>query len=283
MEPVTTDAPRYVPYRPPPPPPPPNARRRRVVLVVVLGWVAVLVGTGAWYAFHGRPTVREQTTIGQAQATVDRAVGLVVGGAGATAVPAITGYQESATCRITPARSGAKYQRVAWLYTQPGNEPALLRQVTAALPAGYRAHYQPSADGTTGTLRADAGDYVAVTGTVAQPGAVKVVADTGCRPVGKVPAADPTTEPAGAQPVHAMLAALGVTAADWSTHTLPCGLRTVEAVSAPGQTVGSLPAPAGPAVVHRDDLYADTTGLAVRTAGGRATVTLTSGAGGCGQ
>jgi hypothetical protein len=283
MEPVTTDAPMYVPYRPPPPPPPPNARRRRVVLVVVAGWVAVLVGTGAWYAFHGRPTVREQTTIGQAQATVDRAVGLVVAGAGSTAVPAVTGYQTSGTCAITPARSGAKYQRVAWLYTQPGNEPALLRQVTAALPAGYHAHFLPSADGTTGTLRADAGDYVAITGTVAQPGAVKVVADTGCRPVGNVPASDPTAEPADAQPVHAMLAALGVTSADWSTHTLPCGLRTVEAVSAPGQTVGSLPAPASPALVHRDDLYADTTGLAVRIGGGRATVTLTSGAGGCGQ
>jgi hypothetical protein len=138
---------------------------------------------------------------------------------------------------------------------------------------------RPSAPRTP-TLVADAGDYVAVTGTVDRPGLVLVSASTGCRPVGHRPAADPTTAPPATDraQVDGALAAFGITAQRWSTHALPCGVRTIEADGA--RPAGALPAP-GPgratALVRRDDVYAEQPGLLVRADGDRAVVSLTTG------
>src|SRR5215813_11295841 len=81
----------YLPYVPPPPPPPVDPRRRRLLIGLSAGWALVLL-VGVWYALNGRPTIREQTTVAQAQATVDRAITQVVQAARPVAVPAITGY-----------------------------------------------------------------------------------------------------------------------------------------------------------------------------------------------
>ncbi|GAA5177759.1 hypothetical protein GCM10023322_03240 [Rugosimonospora acidiphila] len=276
------DQPRYVPYLPPPPPPPPDPRRRRVMVAVCSAWALVLLVGGVWYARHGKPSVREQTTIAQAQSTVDRAIGLVVDAAGAGVVPAITGYDRLDSCEITPVRSGERYDREVWLATAPGTESALLNRIAAGLPRAYRPGVARPA--TTGTpaprLAADAGDYVEITGSVDRAGLVQVTAGTGCRPLGQRPAADPTATPGAADraPVEPVLRQLGVAAAHWSIHQLPCGLRTVEAVGAPTATLDSLPTPAKPPVVDRDDVYADPSGLLVRADGDQVTVTFTAGA-----
>jgi type II secretory pathway pseudopilin PulG len=252
-------------YAPPPPPPPVNPRRRRALIVVAVVWGVLLATTGVWYSLHGRATAREQTTVEAAGATVDTAIQNVVRAAGASVVPAVSGFEKAGGCSVTPVRSGVTYQRVAWLYTPVGSEPALLDRLAAGLPASYDAKAHHSPGGAVHTLAADAGNFVAVTGSVSLPGLVRVVADTGCRPLGRAPAADPAVAPVDNP--------FGV-AGDWHAHALPCGLRTVEAHGTGRQP---LTGPAGAAaVVSTPDVYADRTGLAARTGNG-VTVTVTSG------
>ena len=270
----------YLPYVPPPPPPPVDPRRRRLLIGLSAAWALVLLVGGVWYALDGRPTVREQTTIQQAQATVDRAITQVVRAARPVAVPAITGYDQVEPCDITPVRAGARYDREAWLATPPGTEPALLDRIAHALPAGYGTTVVKPSAPKPARLVADAGDYVALTGVVDRPGLVMVSAATGCRPVGQRPVTDPTASPAPADraPLDRALTAFDVTPVHWSTHRLPCGLTTIEADGG-ARPAGPLPTPsAGQPLVHRDDVYAEQSGLLVRVEGDHAVVSLTTGA-----
>jgi hypothetical protein len=295
---VTLDnPPRYVPYEPPAPPPPPDPRRRRLLVAVGCAWALVLLVGAVWYAWDGKPSVREQTTVAEAQSTVDRAIGQVVGaagtgvvaGAGVAAgtgvVAAVTGYDKTDSCQITPVRPGAEYDREVWLATAAGSEPALLDRIAAGLPASYHpVAVHPTApvaeDPTQGhRLNADAGDYVEITGSIDRSGLVLVVASTGCRPVGRPPAADPSAPPSAGQRarIAGMLDALGITGVRWSTHRLPCGLRTVEADGVPHQTLDALPASSPPPLVAGDGVYARSPGLLARLDGDQATVTFTDG------
>lgn len=270
----------YLPYVPPPPPPPVDPRRRRLLIGLSAAWALVLLVGGVWYALQGRPTIREQTTIQQAQATVDRAITQVVQAARPVAVPAITGYDQVEPCDITPVRAGARYDREAWFATTPGTEPALLDRIAHALPPGYGTSVVKPSAPKPARLVADAGDYVALNGTVDRPGLVMVSASTGCRPVGQRPPADPTTSPAPADraPVDRALSAFGVAAVRWSTHRLPCGLTTIEADGGT-RPAGPLPTPtAGQPLVHRDDVYAEQPGLIVRVDGDHDVISLTTGA-----
>jgi hypothetical protein len=249
---------------------------------VTAGWVLVLLVGAVWWALRGSPTVREQTTIGQAQSTVDKAVSLVLAAAGPDAVPAITGYDQVDSCSITPVRRGERYDREVWLATPPGTEPDLLRRIAQALPPGYHATVATATTADSSRLSADAGDYVAVTGAVDRPGLVQVSAATGCRPLGHRPAADPSGTPSASDraAVDSALAAFGITPVRWATHRLPCGVTTIEADGAT-RPAGPLPAPSAspsPPVVHRDDVYASLPGLIVRLDDDHAVLTLTSGA-----
>jgi hypothetical protein len=257
----------YVSYPAPPPPSPYGTRRsRRILLAVAAVWGLVLATTGIWYSLHGRHTAREQTTIAQAQPVVDEAITEVVRAAGASAVPAVFGFDKVADCKVTPIRSGVKYERVLWLYVPVAAEPALLDRIAAGLPAKYRAQAHHSPGNALHTLTADAGDFVAVNGSVPEPGLVSVTAETGCRTLGRAPATDPTT--AGGTDL------LGV-AGDWRLHSLPCGLRTATVAGPAGKPLGGLPK-AG-AVVATDSVYADHTGLGVHRDGDTVTLTVTTG------
>jgi hypothetical protein len=256
----------YLVYEPPAPRAPVDPRRRRVLIAVAVVWGVLLAVTGIWYSFHGRATAREQTTIEAARPTVDEAVQNVVRAAGASVVPAISGYGKASDCAVTPVRSGVTYQRIARLYTPVGSEAALLDRLAAGLPGSYHAQAHHSPGGAVHTLAADAGNFVVVNGSVALPGLVEIVADTGCRPLGNAPAVDPTGGPVGNP--------FGVTGVS-RVHSLPCGLRTVEvhggAVRPLNGLVGS------GVVVSTADVYADRSGVAARTADGGVTVTVTTG------
>ncbi|MEN3310631.1 MAG: hypothetical protein V7603_6833, partial [Micromonosporaceae bacterium] len=261
---------------PPPPRPPAHPGRRRVLVALAVAWALALVGTGIWYSFHGTPTVRDQTTIAQAAPHVDDAVGKVLAVAGADPVPAVSGYQKVADCGLTPVRAGARYQRSVRLYTRVGAERDLLGRVAAGLPRGYRAKMSGR------SLAADAGYYVALTGGVEQPGVVKIVASTGCRALGHQPAGDPDAQPPAGDraAIDPVLAALRAGTVRWSTHRLPCGVRTVEAVV--GGAAGSLRTalhPAGAPLVSGDDVYAFRDGgaaVAARRSADTVTVTATT-------
>ncbi|HKS97943.1 MAG TPA: hypothetical protein VJT31_00305, partial [Rugosimonospora sp.] len=156
-------------------PPPERPRRRRLFTAVAVAWALLLLGTGLWYALHGEPTVRDQTTIAQAQPRVDEAVGTVLAAAGTGPVAAVSGFQKASDCAVTPVRAGARYQRSVLLYTAVGGEGELLSTIAAGLPPRYHARVDRSG------LVADAGYYVLVTGDAPQPGVVRVIAATGCR------------------------------------------------------------------------------------------------------
>ena len=256
----------YLPYQPPPPPAPPNPRTRKALIAVTVAWGLLLAGTGIWYSFHGRPTAREQTTIAAAEPVVAQAMADLVRAAGPAVIPAVSGFEKAEDCAVTPARGGAEYRRLLWLYTPAGPEPALLDRIAGGLPGRYHAVTRHSAGGAVHTLSADAGYYVAVTGSVVVPGLVQVRADTGCRTLGRQPAADPAASP-GENP-------LGINGS-WHLHTLACGLRTL-AVTGPASRPWST-LPGNGTVVSTPEVYATRDGHAARSDGGTVTWTVTSG------
>src|SRR5947199_266654 len=139
---------------------------------VAAAWGLLLAVSGIWYSLHGRPTERDQTTIARAEPVVAQAVADVVRAAGTSVVPALSGFEKTADCSVTPVRGGAEYQREVWLYTPVSTEPALLDRIAHGLPARYRAVVHHPAGGAVPTLAADAGYYVAVTGSVERSGLV---------------------------------------------------------------------------------------------------------------
>jgi hypothetical protein len=257
----------YLPYPPPTPPDPPMSRKaRRTLVAVTSAWVLVLLVSGILYSLHGRPSAREQTTIARAEPIATQAVEDVVRAAGPSVVPAVSGFDSTGDCDVTAVRRGVRYQRTVSLFTPPGTEAALVDTIVAGLPDRYDAAAHHSPGGALHTLTADAGYYVAVTGSVVSPGLVTVRADTGCRTLGAPIGADPTTAP-GDNP-------LDVTGS-WYVHALPCGLRTV-AVSGPAaKPLAGLPQ-AG-VVVSTKDAYATRDGSTARLVNGAVTWTRTTG------
>jgi hypothetical protein len=178
-------------YQAPPEPEQPR-RTPKWVIWLTAAWAVGLVVAGSLYALHGEPTVREQTTIVDARATVDRAAGNVITAAGAAPVIAVEPFAREKDCDITPVRSGQDWARLVHVYGPPGAESLLLSSIVDGLPAGYHAKTGP---GHALTLNADAGDYVGVIGAVPSAGDIKIRIATGCRPVGgNVPAAAAPTD-----------------------------------------------------------------------------------------
>lgn len=288
MDGVTTpDAPPaygpYLPYQPPPPLPVPDPRKRWALIVVTVVWALLLGVSAIWYSWHGRPTAREQTTIASAEPTVTEAIQAVVRAAGASVVPAFSGFEKAGDCEVTAARSGMEYRRVLWLYTPVGSEPAVLDRIADGLPDRYAAKSFHSPGGAVHTLSADAGNFVMVSGTVLLPGLVRVRAETGCRTLGDLRSADPTTAPT-TSPATAPATApgenplgenpLGVTGS-WQSHTLPCGLRTVMVTGPASRSFSTLPGPGS--VVSTPQVWAAKDGRAAHTESGQVTWTVTTG------
>jgi len=207
-------------------------------------WIIALAIGGGWYALHGEPSVREQTSIGNARPVVDRAIVDVVAAVGGGPVVAVSGFDRVKSCKITPVRSGAEFHRGVDLYTSPGSESAILHMIASGLPARYHAHAGSSAKLT---LDADAGDFVAVDGTVPAPGLIRIEADTGCRQDRGATVGE-SSPPAGslwAAALAPVLGALGQPAVSYATVAdLACpsggSLRSVQASLPPGSAPASL-------------------------------------------
>jgi hypothetical protein len=175
---------------------------------------------------------------------------------------------------------------VATVYTPEGTEDAVLERVAQALPERYAARVTGQA---TRRLTADAGNFVAVNGSVLGAGEVRFIADAGCRnEEGPVEPAEPTSADADRAAVEAVLSTLGARAAEWRTHRVPGPsgdpLWTVEAVAAGQAADGSVERAlrdtlGETAVIARPDLYAfrnGPVGLVARNDGGRLVVSATT-------
>ncbi|GIG57723.1 hypothetical protein Lfu02_20950 [Longispora fulva] len=193
-------------------------KQRRWLVWFSVAWGVVLVVAALYAIANGHATVKEQRTITQAQPVVDRATEAVVVAAGPVAAR-IGGYDQRETCNVTVARAGLNFQRTINLYTSPGEEKALLKGLADRLPKGYRASLVGD------SLYADAGEFIRVTGMVAGPGQVRVLAATGCRPAGDGPVR--AKEQPDRPPVAAVFAALGVEPLDWAAYHAGCVDTTV--------------------------------------------------------
>jgi hypothetical protein len=200
-----------------------------------VAWALVLGVIAYASVDRDAPTVRDQRSIGEARPIVDRAVGEVAKAAGSDVVLHISGYEVRDDCRITPVRPGRTLERDVTIYTREADGPALLDRIAERLPEGYaaRARHAKGRD----TLRADAGEFVAVSGGVTAPGVVILTVDTGCRPPADLPAApQPTAE--DRETAGQVLAALGGTVSEVSVASAPCPgggtVRTVEIRGEPG-------------------------------------------------
>jgi hypothetical protein len=257
-------------------------------VITVVIWGVILAAGAVWGIATGGPTSRDQTTVADALPVVDRATAEIVSAVDADGqgVATIAELSKAADCSISVIRSGQRYQRVVTVYVTPGTEGALLQRLAQRLPASYQASVRT---GNAPRLSADAGLYVAVNATVAAPGTIRFVLDTGdCRAPGNIPAesaGEPT--PAQRQPVETALGLLRVPAATWHLYQATCSsggrLTSVEAETAKGAVAGPLNVPLAASSastrIATPDLVAytaDHVGVVARTAGDTVIVTATT-------
>lgn len=190
---------------------------------------------------------------------VDRAIEDLIAAAGPDVVVELAGRRFEEGCRITPLRSGADLESTVVFRTSVADGASLLDRIAANLPAAYQAGTWRGSSESAPTLRADAGEFVAVRGTVTEPGVVETTLRTGCRPVPgdlDVQADLLPGRPIDDEPTRA-LEALGVTAtAPVERVSAACAgggaIHTAQAVgTAAGEPplIDALPAPAGAVVV----------------------------------
>ncbi|MET7748238.1 hypothetical protein [Micromonospora sp. NPDC005367] len=185
-------------YAPPSGPDAPAPNRRRWLLAAAVAW-ALLLAVLVWTSVHDDPpTVREQRTLSEAGALVDRAVGELAAAAG-TNLLELTPPRVERGCRVTPLAEGATLTRSVAVAATEGDERQLLEGIADRLPAGWRAGVQMTPDGLR--LRADAGEFVAVAGRPASERQVQLTVDTGCRLLGAgyPPAGEASTATPGAE------------------------------------------------------------------------------------
>lgn len=181
------------------------------LVVGAAGWAVLLLVAGYLSVRNDEPSVREQRDLAQATPVVDRAVGDLLVAAGPEPVRELTGHRLDEGCRITPMRRGATLDSGVIFHTAEADGPALLDRIAQHLPKAYAAGVR---SGETGPrLRADAGEFVSVTGEVTDPGVIELTVTTGCRPTAD--GFDPLAVPPSGSPIDnepsRLLTALGAT------------------------------------------------------------------------
>jgi hypothetical protein len=154
---------------------PPPARRRRLWITLVAAWALLLLGLAVWSARNDPPSLRDQTTLASAKATIDATTAQVV-----AAVPTgwqvnDEGYRDSA-CELSLVRDGVATVRTITLSGPAGAEPAALAALAERLSAAVRP---PS--GPASSFSYDAGNYVLVRGNTGPAGTLVIQLTSGCR------------------------------------------------------------------------------------------------------
>ncbi|ASW58027.1 hypothetical protein [Plantactinospora sp. KBS50] len=290
---MSTDAPPEA--QPGPSATPPRARPRRWIMpTVVLGWALLLVVLACVSVRRDAPTVREQRDLGAAATVADRALGALVAAAGPDPLVELGTPRLDRGCRLSVARDGASLARTVTFRAGAEDAAELLDRISDGLPAAYRAGTRPLPAGPGPRLRADAGEFVAITGGVTAPGRIELTVATGCRPdasavdLGPAPVAAARSSARGE--LDRVFDALGLAAPadpDWSSATCPAGGAAYTARTAgPGTPTGGLAAGlrslagAGPVLVDTPQSYgyrAGPLGVLVETVDGETRVAVSHG------
>ncbi|WFF01715.1 hypothetical protein [Micromonospora sp. WMMD964] len=240
---------------------------RRWLLVATAAW-AVVLAVLTWTSVRDDPpTVREQRSLDQAGPVVDRAVGELVRAAGTAGLLDLGAARVAEGCRVTPFADGARLRRDVGVLAPTGTERAVLAGIAERLPADWRARVGSGLNGPE--LYADAGEFVAVEGRPTADGQVRLVVDTGCRPVGSGYAPSPAA--ATGPEAAALTAALGVLGGPGDATpelvSAPCpgggSAHTVRSAGGPGSTASPAalaPLAGGAPLLDEPPVYAYRTG-----------------------
>jgi hypothetical protein len=170
----------------------------------------------------------------------------------------------------------------------------VLAGITRRLPAGFEAERVPALEGSEPVTVARPDPFVKLTVRAVpdDPGHLRAVADTGCRPTTGHPYPQFLPPPSGAERarVAKVFTLFDVTPTSWRRYTLPCAAGSAVTVRAEGRapeslsplpaTLSATPAPVpGTVLAHGDTRYvyaAGGTGLVVSAAADRLTVTATT-------
>ncbi|MFC7547278.1 hypothetical protein [Plantactinospora sp. GCM10030261] len=271
-----------------------GSARRRWLPVVLLLWFALLAGVGYLSARQDPPSVREQRSVGEAEPRVDRAAGALIAAAGPGVLAELGEARVDRGCRLSAVWDGAILTRTVTVRTGPDDDAArVLDLIADGLPAEYRAGTRPGGNGDGPRLRADAGEFVSVTGAVTAPGLIELTIATGCRPAEPPATGEELTigAPVDGEPAR-ILTALGLPAPEpdrQSRTVAPCpgtGATYTARATAPGTPTAGLAAALGPlatggsVVVDTPELYgyrSDRYGVTARVVDGETRVTVTSG------
>ncbi|WP_255657753.1 hypothetical protein [Actinoplanes sp. L3-i22] len=215
-------------------------RRRRWIGAVVAGWIVVLALLSWWSIRNDPATVPEQRDVRQAMPALRTAAGVLLDAAtragvpsrneGADGVPADglpwavrLGAIRTASCPLTPVREGVDVSRDVFLYVPQGLARAALGRVAGILPESYRAGVVAARVGTTLSLFADAGDFIAIDADAkADDQVLTLSASTGCRPGPADLGSDPAAGPAPATLTGTVRALGGPAGAAVSAQVVAC-------------------------------------------------------------
>lgn len=151
--------------------------------IVAAGWAVLLLAAAAASVRWDEPTVREQRSLAQAVPVVDRATADLIAAAGGSGVVVeSTDRRVEKGCRITALRPGAELTSTVTLRIPAVDGADLLDRIAQRLPAAYRAGTRRAPGESTPTLRADAGEFVAIKGVLTEPDTVQLTLRSGCRP-----------------------------------------------------------------------------------------------------
>lgn len=151
--------------------------RRWWIIIGLAAWGLLLLGLGTWSAFRSPPTIRDQSSIGDAKRTIDETVGRMSGGLPSGWSLTEDGYEQN-RCDLSVLRDGVQGGRRLTLSGPSGSESAAIEQIAATLPD---ASLRPGVGAPQGFF-ADAGTFVAVRGKIEEPGMIVINLTTGCRP-----------------------------------------------------------------------------------------------------
>lgn len=235
--------------------PPVRSRGRRWLLGGTVVWALALLAAVYVSVERDPPTVREQSSIEQAAPVVDRAAGELVRAAGDGVVAVVAPPVLTNGCRITSARTGADLRREVTVHTTPAGGPALLDRLRQRLPEAYGVRVRGAGDAGPAALRADAGEFVGIRGSVVRPGVVRLAVATGCRPPspGFVLDAEPLGSPVDRLSARALVGLTPDAAERGPSTTVPCpagavvvtAVATVHPPAMPARLSAVVPAPRG--------------------------------------
>ncbi len=267
--------------------------RRRWILAAAAVWAAALVVLAL--TAHGKPTVAQQQSPAAARPAVDKGIAAVLATLDERTVVAVGGYHRVGRCGLSASRDGVEYARSLDLYSTPTRADAVLDGVGRGLPVGFRTQRVPGLGSSGPVLVAWPDPFVKLTvqRVADDPGHLRAVANTGCRPTTGHPYPEFQQPPTADQraTVQRAFAVLRATPRTWRRDALACGgpdgLVTVRAdgtastsLSPLPRTLHVTPAPLPGTVVSAGDtryLYRDgATGLAVTADADRLTVTMTT-------